>query len=777
MKDHYSKYTEEYSWMIKEEGWVKSLQGIRESQLALGNGFLGSRAVLEEIPYNAKPGTYIAGLYDKVGSQVAELINLPNPFNFRIAIGGEKLGVGTMDVLEHKRTLNLKHGLLLRHTILRDSKKRKYDFQTLRFLSMHDKNVGVMQVVFTPLEGAVKASIETGIDTAVYNTGTVTEGRKKHFRVKELGQFRNEGYLILETFDKLHKVIFRSGFYYETLGKKVVAKDNVFELNLRKNQTIVFTKIFYADTVSPEDDFDKMKELSEKKFRKSFQSNFKSLLKNHIRSWKDLWGVSEVSIWSAPEVEKNFRFNIYHMLITAPRDKGLSSIGAKGLTGEGYHGHIFWDTEIFLLPFYIYTLPDIAKNILLYRYKRLDTARAIARRAGYRGAMFPWESAGIGEDETPNWAKDLDGSIIKIHTGKREHHITADIAYAFYHYYNATMDEKFLRDFGYEVIFETARFWASRAEHNKKKKKYEIKHIIGPDEFHEDVNNNAYTNAMAKWNLLTAYKMFSGIKKREPKTLKDVTKKIALMPKEPAEWKRIASRIFINMDKKQIIEQFEGYFRKKKVKISNWDENFIPVVTGKISTKKYAKTQLVKQADVVLLMHLLSDTFSSKTKKQNYQYYVDRTMHRSSLSLPAYAVVAIDVEDKNRAFRFFNAALHADLSNIHDNTDEGIHAACIGGTWQVLIHGFAGVRIEKEILSINPRLPKIWRKLLFSLHWRGILLRLETKNNEVKIQAIQLNKKKKAKIRVFGVLHEITAGKVFTFKRKISGEKKEAHYL
>ena len=778
MRGYYSKYTAEYPWMIKEEGWVKKLQGIRESQLALGNGFLGSRAVLEEIPYDAKPGTYIAGLYDKIGSQVAELINLPNPFNFKIMIGGEKVGVGTMDVIEHKRILNLKTGLLLRRSIFEDSRKRRYDFQTLRFLSMHNKNIGVMQIVFTPLDGGVKASIETGIDTSVYNAGTITEGRKRHFRVKELGQFKNEGYLVLENFDKMHKVILRSGFYYETKGRKIVAKDNIFELDLKKGQKIIFTKVFHVETASHSQDLEKVKELSEKRFRKSFQGSFKGLLKSHIRAWEKLWGVSDVSIWSAPEVEKNFRFNIYHMLITAPRDNGFSSIGARALTGEGYHGHIFWDTEIFFLPFYIYTLPHIAKNILLYRYKRLNIARKLAHEAGYKGAMFPWESAGTGEDETPTWAKDLDGKIIKIHTGKKEHHITADIAYAFYHYYNATHDEDFFRSFGYEIFFETARFWASRVEHNKNKKKYEIKHVIGPDEFHEDVNNNAYTNMMAKWNLLTAHKIFSRIKKIDQKALKNVMKKIGLMPEEPAQWKKIASRICINMNKKQIIEQFDGYFKKAKVKINNWDENLIPIITRKISTKKYGKTQLVKQADIVLLLHLLSDAFNFKTKERNYQYYVEKTMHRSSLSLPAYAVMAVETGDKNRAFRFFNAALHADLSNIHGNTHEGIHAACIGAVWQALINGFAGVRIQKEVLSINPKLPKIWRKILFSLHWRGMLLKLEVKNDKIKILAVQLNKKKKTKIKIFEISHELTAGRTYIFKRKKSEKKeKEAFYL
>jgi len=776
MKDYYSKYKTEYPWLIKEEGWVRSLLRVREAQLALGNGFLGSRAVLEEIPYDAQPGTYIAGVYDRIGSQVAELVNLPNPFNFKIMIDGEKLGVVTMDVVEHRRILNLRHGLLCRHTVFQDRKKRKYDYQTLRFVSMQDKNIGVMQIIFTPLDDGVEVSIETGIDTSVYNVRTVNEGRKKHFRVKEVGQFENEGYLIVETFGKLHTVIFRSGFYYETKGKKILAKDNIFELKLRKNQTVVFTKIFHVEAVLKGENLDKKKKLSEKKFRKAFQSSFDCLLRRHIRAWEGLWNVAEVSIWGDPEVEKKFRFNIYHMLICGPKDNGSSSIGARALTGEGYRGHIFWDTEIFLLPFYLYTLPDVAKNMLLYRYRRLDAARVIAKKYGFKGAMFPWESAGLGEEETPGWAKDLDGRIIRIHTGEMEHHITADIAYAFYHYYNVTHDEKFLRDYGYEVIFETARFWASRVEYNKKKKKYEIKQVIGPDEFHRDVNNNAFTNMMAKWNLVIAYNMFKRLRKLNIKVYRKLVQKIGLASKEATKWKNIAIRISINMGKGQVIEQFDGYFRKRMVEITDWDENSVPIVSEKLTPRDYDKTQLVKQADVIMLLYLLSDVFSNKTKRENYAYYIDRTIHKSSLSLPVYARMAIDVGDRSRGYRFFHTALRTDISNIHNNTNEGIHAACMGGTWQVLINGFAGVKIQKGILSVNPKMPRMWRKILFSLHWRGNLLRLEVKNNKIKIQLVSPGRKK-VKIRVFGVLYRLAGDKPFEFERKRPAKELQAYYL
>ena len=775
MKNYYAKYYNEYLWLIREDNWVKDLQGIRESQLALGNGFLGSRAVLEEIPYDSKPGTYIAGLYDNVGSQVSELMNLPNPFNFKITAEGEKMGVATMDVIDHRRVLNLQQGLLIRRSVFQDTRGRKYDYQSMRFVSMHNKNIGLMQVIFTPLDDKAEITIETGIDTSIHNAGTATEGRKKHFKVRELGQFNNEGYLIVESFGKQHKVIFRSGFYYEINHKKIAAKDNVFSLKLKKNQTVIFTKMFYINAFSNEVDIEKIKTKTEKEFRKAFSTKFSTHLQNHTKQWTRLWDNAGILIWGAPEIEKNMRFNIYHMLICAPHDNGRSSIGAKALTSEGYRGHIFWDTEIFLLPFYLYVMPEAAKNILLYRYKRLDAAREIAKQNGYKGVMFPWESAGVGKDETPDRARDLDGKIIKIHTGSLEHHITADIAYAFYHYYNVVGDDKFFNEYGYEVMFETARFWASRVTYNKRKKVYEIKNVIGPDEFHEDVNNNAFTNMMAKWNLLTAYKLICSLKKKDSKCLKDITQKISLSKKEPLAWKNIASRMRISISKKQVIEQFDGYFKKKNIKIKSWDENFIPIITDKLTPRDYNKTQLIKQADVIMLLYLLSDAFNAKTKKANYEYYIDRTIHKSSLSLPVHASMAVELGDKNRSFRYFNAALHADLSNLHKNTHEGVHAACIGGTWQVLVNSFAGIRIYKEVLTINPSLPKMWHKIALKIHFRKNLIKLEISNEKIKLEFVPGNKKRKIKIRVFGILYQLYPGISVFSRSKYLKEKKEEY--
>ncbi|MBL7130141.1 MAG: glycoside hydrolase family 65 protein [Candidatus Omnitrophica bacterium] len=785
MKDFYSEYNSDDSWLIKSEGWVRNLQGVRESQLALGNGFLGSRGILEEIPYDCSPGTFVSGIYDKIGSQVPELVNFPNPFNFKITANGEKVGVIAMDVLQHKRLLNMRHGLLSRHTLYSDSKKRRYDYQSIRFVSMADKNIGVMQIVLTSLDDDAKITIQTGIDASVHNAGVVTEGRKKHFRIKELDQFDNEGYLAVTTFEKKYFILYRSGFYYRTKSKEVFAEDNIFELKLKKNQTAVFTKLFYIDYALGNDDFSKVKEASEKRFRKHFRSNFNSLIRDHINAWEKLWNIANVSIWGRPEIENNFRFNLYHMLICAGDNNGFSSIGAKTLSGEGYRGHIFWDTEIFLLPFYIYTSPNIAKSLLLYRYNRLDKAREIAKESGYKGVMFPWESADTGEETTPTWAKDLDGRIIKINTNKLEHHITADIAFAYYHYYIATGDEEFMKRYGYEVLFETARFWASRVEYNKKKHKYEIKHVIGPDEFHDDIDNNAYTNIMAKWNLIVAYKMFNKIKNEDKKTYSNLIRKINLDTREVNGWKRIAPRICLNMRKDKVIEQFDRFFKKRVIKINEFDENFMPLFPKGIKLKDYGKTQLIKQADVIMLLYLLSDVFNLSTKKINYFYYIDRTVHKSSLSPSIHAIMALEAGDLSMAYQYFNVSLHTDIADIHDNTKNGIHAACLGGTWQIVINGFAGVRIEKEILSVNPNIPKKLRKILFSLKWRGNVIKFEITNIKVRLIIVpdkeknyvsKKRKKAKLKIKIFQTLHELEFNKKYEFAKKVSKLQIQQYY-
>lgn len=764
MKDYYFHFLKDELWLIKEAEWMASLQNIRETQFTLGNGYLGIRGVLEEIPYDATPGTYITGIYDKMGSQVDELVNLPNPVNFRFTIEGEKLDLIASDILDHKRVLNMKKAALVRETLYQDTKKRRYNYQSLRFVSLHNKNIGVMQIAVTPLDASCLMDVNTGIDTSISNMGILSEGRKRHFRVRELGQASHCGYVVIETFDKKHIVLYYSGFYYQINGKKTFAKDNIFRLKLKKGQTAVFTKVFYIKQFPYIEGQVPYKKQAFKVFNKAFRSKFSTLATNHIKAWERLWKKADVVIGGTENIQKNVRFNIYHMLICAHFDNGFSSIGARTLSGEGYRGHIFWDTEIFLMPFYLFTLPRVAKNMLLYRYKRLDKARELAQKEQFKGAKFAWESAGTGEEETPGWSRDFDGTVVDIHTHEQEHHITADIAYAIYKYYVATADEAFMQNCGYEMFFETARFWASRVEYNKRRKRYEIKNVIGPDEFHKDVNNNAFTNMMAKWNLLTAEKLFSALKRNSALRQK-LKAKLNLTDKEIKTWKKIAAGIIININQKKVIEQFDGYFKLRKVALTETDENGIPLIPSSINSKNVAKTKLVKQADVVMLLCLLDDVFNAKTKVANYNFYVQRTVHKSSLSPAIHSLVACETGDLSRAYNFFNVSLRMDISNLYGNTREGIHAASLGGTWQAVIFGFAGAKIKKGELLVNPRLPRTWSKVAFCLVWQGDTIEFELTNNTIKLK-VHSRKKKKIKLGIFDKMLQLRTQKPYTFKRR-----------
>ncbi len=764
MKDLYAKYTSDDLWCIKENEFQKSLQNVRESQFCIGNGFCATRGVCEEIPPGARPGTYLAGLFDHMTAQVAELVNFPNPFHVKFTVNGEKLGVVSMDVNQHDRALNMHDGLLMRRTIYSDSRKRRYSYQSLRFLSMARKNMGVMQVALTALDADATAELQTGVDTSVYNSGVVTEGNKKHFRVKEIAQENNSSFLSVQTYEKKHIVIYRSGFYYTDGGKKIFSDDNIIRLKLKKKRTLILTIVFTVHALGYDaQEYKKMKALSKKEFSKVFRLQFQNHLNQHIRFWRDLWTIADVKIEGTANIQKNLRFNIYHMIICGHWDKGLSSIGARTLSGEGYRGHVFWDTEIFMLPFYAAVMPDVAKNMLIYRYKRLEKARQIALENGYRGAMFPWESADSGVDETPQWAKDLDGKIIKIKTNQLEQHITADIAYACHHYFLMTADQEFMFGMGYEIIVEAARFWASRVEQNKSRK-YEIRDVIGPDEFHIHVNNNAYTNLMAKWNLLTAYKLAGDIQKDDPRHWRKIKDKINITKKEIARWKHIAPRIVCNIRKDKVIEQFDGFFKKKHIEIINFDENFLPLLPDGIQVQDYNKTQFVKQADVLMVLYLLGDYFSFKTKQSNFYYYVDRTLHKSSLSPAIHCLMALDVSSMGRAYQFFNVSLRADTSNLHGNTHEGVHAASLGGTWQAVVNGFAGIQIKNGILSISPRMPKTWGRIKCAYHFLGQLYKIETQNHQVKIR-ICGKRKRKVKILAFGKLRTVSSNRDYVFKR------------
>jgi kojibiose phosphorylase len=765
-------YTADREWVIEESSWEPNLQKVRETQFSQGNGYLGMRGILEEGPKESSPGTFITGIYDNRGAMVTELVNLPNPVYFRISVEGEKVGMAAMDILEHQRILDMSRGLLLRKTLYSTIQKQRFEYRSVRFLSMKDKHIGAMRIYFTSLDNPVTITVHNDVEYPMINRGVLTEGDKIHYSVREVSDVRNGNYLCFETFERNHLISYATHLNIARKSNDHSTKKKDFRLRLRKGETVCFTRIFSIhDSRSIDHPQEEQKEITVKNLQNCVKKGFDALLEESTKAWKKLWDSANVEIDGDPQIEKDLRFNIYHLLING-NEHIDASIGARGLSGEAYRGHVFWDTEIFILPFFVHTSPEIARNLLLYRYNRLDAARERAVQMGYKGALFPWESADTGEDVTPLWHRDLDKRVIKIHTMEQEQHIVADIAYATHYYYKATGDKEFLCDYGAEIIFETARFWASRVEYNEIKKWYEIKNVMGPDEFHRGVNNNAYTNWMAKWNLETAVILLKLLETKYPDRSDRLKAKIGLKDSEVQRWQPISEKIRIPVsdegedegEVRGIIEEFDGYLKKKDIKLKEVGENFTYLPPAGLSVRDFGKTQLVKQADVVMLLHLLRDRFNSSTRIKNYEYYKKRTLHSSSLSPSIYSITAIGVGRPGEAMSYFLQALHADLWNLHGNTSDGIHIASAGGVWQAFMHGFMGIRIN-DIISLDPRFPQNWNEVKFKIKWQGVDMAVSAYPDRMKI-FYESKKVQKLKVKVYGRIQELSAGKSLVIKKR-----------
>ena len=763
MKDFYKHLLSDDSWLIKQEGWDQRNQGVHEAQFTLGNGYLGSRGVLEELPGGAYPGTHLAGVYDKIRAMVTELVNLPNPISFKISAQGEKFGMVAMDVLEHERILDMQKGLLKRRTVFLNARKERFDYQSLRFFSMHNPHLGAMQVIFTPLDKAVEIVVENTIDTSVTNKGVLTEGKKSHFELVRLTNSKNINYICVETHGERMQVGYASYLKVTRNRRSFSTHKKILHFKVDKGESLCFTKIFSICT-SRETKIKTLEHECIKSLKCAIESRFNNLLIRHIRAWHKKWMAADITIYPKNNLQYALRFNIYHMLICGNERDTRVSIPARTLSGEGYRGHIFWDTEIFIFPFFIYTNPTVARNMLYYRYYTLDAARENAKRKGFKGALFSWESADTGEEATPTWHKDLDGRIVRIYTGEMQHHIVGDVAHATYQYYLATKDEDFMRRAGWEILFETARFWASRVKYSRRKKSYHIKHVIGPDEFHINVNDNAYTNAIAKWNLDVAYRLYKENAPVMQYQFKKLIKKIRLSEEEVEKWPEVSQGLVIPKGKdSDLIEAFKGYFKKKDLPIKELDKNFMPLLPRDIPLKDIEKTQYVKQADVVMLLHLFGESYSAKQKRENFSYYDKRTLHKSSLSPSIYAALGWDTGNFDKAYRYFLHSLYADLKNFHSNTADGIHAASLGGSWQVVINGFAGMRLTEEGLSFNPVLPREVRLIKFKIRYKDYNIIISAQRKAIEV--LPLSKHRSIKLRIYGRMREVLTNKRTVFVR------------
>ncbi len=736
-KNTLENYLNPTEWRISEKSFDVAKINFYETLFTIGNGFLGTRGSLEEGHSGALPGTFINGIYDHFDSFVVELVNAPSWFDLAILVDGHQLDLESCQILDFERSLDLKAGLLFRRTRFQDQSGKITLLESLRYASMANRHLMETKVRLVPENYSGEIEVISKTSANFENLG-LKDASKREIPVIPATKWKkwNKSIHFAPTATKLSAD--GIGFEFKTLerpykfayaSKLQISKDSaikqysqsqeiseVAKCTCQQGEALVIEKLTAIFT-NRETKETSLIDVALAAIKNAKINTFEERLKAHQKAWDQIWDSSDCLIEGNVQDQNALRFNLYQMLIAANPEDPTVNIPAKSLSGEGYKGHIFWDTEIFALPFFIYTQPESAKALLRYRYNTLPAAKAYAQESGCLGARYAWESADTGEETAPKWSSD---GQQRFWTGEKEIHITAAVAFGLVHYYQVTGDNDFLNNYGLEILLETARFWNTRLELNAEKDHYEINDIIGPDEFHDEVNNNAYTNYLARWNLQQAIKFYQQLKNNAPEKLATVVAKINFKETELEDFNHKINKIFIPFDSKtNLIEQFDGYFNLTEVPIVEFDHNNMPVYPKGYGRYTCGTTTLVRQADVIMLNYLLPECFSPEIIKTNYDFYDERTMHISSLSPSIHAALGARLGRDEQAYNNYTRTVYQDLHDNMGNTDLGVHLASCGGTWQATVNGFAGMEFVAGNLKFNPNLPKSWTSLKFNLKVRN----------------------------------------------------------
>lgn len=705
-------------WIINETSFDPKVQHHKETIFTIGNGYLCTRGAFEEGYPGERRATLVHGVFDDAPVVFTELANAPDWLPLQIILNEERFTLDQGTVEKFERSLDLRTGVLRRDVRWRSPSGLVAGFRFERFASLTDEHLLYLRCQVTPeFDGTleIRASLTSHSD----NEGFA------HWQWLEQGLSNNKiAYLHSQT-RSTHARLALSMRADSSPRAEIVFWDApnapTFDLKspAHKGRAITVEKIVGVATSRDADDPLKM--------AIEHAANapaWDEALDAQTQACGQEWMRSDVVIEGDDEAQLAVRFNLFQLLIAAPRRDNRVNIGAKTLSGFGYRGHSFWDTETFMLPMFIYTAPHIARSLLDYRYQRLPAAREKARLNGFEGAQFPWESADTGEEVTPTWVPHPSDrtKLIRIWTGDIEIHISADIAYAVHLYWKVTGDNLWFADQGAEIILDTAKFWASRAEWNAEKNHYAYSDVIGPDEYHDHVDNNFFTNYMARWNLKTALDALDWLKQTSPAKADDLIRRLDLTPERLAKWTDVSRRIFLPAAPDGLIEQFEGYFKRKDVDLASLEPRSISA-QALFGIEGCNETQILKQADVLILQYLLRDEFNDDQVRVNYDYYTSRTDHTfgSSLGPSIQAIMACEVGKPDEAYEHFMRSARADLYDVRGNAQDGIHGASAGGTWQAAVFGFAGLRLNKTGWEVRPRLPKHWERLSFNFYLRGEL--------------------------------------------------------
>lgn len=745
---------EHRNWIVADVNFSEDSLGKSEAIMYLGNGYMGLRSATEEPYLNEVRNCFIAGTFNKFdANEVTELPNIADVTRIDIRIDGKRFSLEFGETKNYIKQLNLKTAELTRTFDWVSPQGKELRFRFRRFISLDHLHLIGMKMEVEALTHPVVISFDSGINSQMTNSGAqhFHEGEQRIFdkRFVQLIQTTTESKIDI-VLNTVHNVMV-NGKELEKEPRMEMDRRKVwlhFETELQPNETLTMEKLTTVHTSRDKEisretyQLDRLRELSLESLRQSFAKGYETLFAESKAAWQTkVWDHYNFHIESDDPYDMlALRFALYHLTVMTPAHDERMGVAAKALSGEGYKGHSFWDTEIFILPFFTYSNPEVAKSLLKYRYHGLAGARKKAKENGYDGAMYPWEAAWPTDGEvTPVWgAVDIvTGEQTKIWSGFIEQHISSDIAYAVWQYYQITNDQEFMDKYGYEMIFDTARFWASRLEWNEEKQEYHITNVVGPDEYKEHVDNNAFTNHMAHFNIKLAIEYYQELKVNRPELVANLEPKLDLENSYPV-WKDKIGKIYLPQprDEDLVIPQDDTYLSKKIIDLEKYkNQTKVGSLFRDYNLAQVNEMQVTKQADIMILFLLLENKFRQDVKQANFDYYEPKTLHDSSLSLSTHAILANDLGHQELAYSLFRRAAEIDLGPAMHTSDMGVHAASIGGIWQSVVLGFGGVRMLDGKLRINPRLPKHWHELSFSVHWHGSPLHVHIRNNTLTLQS------------------------------------------
>ena len=734
-------------WNIIEKGFHPEFLAQLETMLALGNGYLGMRGCPEEGGPNAENGTFINGFYEtrpivygeeaygfaKTGQTI---LNVTDSKIIKLFVDDEPFWLPNAHCLRYDRRLNMRSGTLDREILWETPAGKQVLITSRRLVSFVHRHVAAISYRVTLLNAEAPIVISSEM------VANETSARSNGHDPRQASIFAAPALHHRASYAKDRRIVLCHATEKSRLTlacatdhaleaecpdayKAVHTEDSgqvAFTIQAQPGCPIHLTKYMVYHT-SPTASAEELCARAEWTLDRVKHQGFQQLLAAQEQYMDNFWRRSDIRVRdiqedrvkrTTVEIQQAIRFNLFHILQASARAED-AGVPAKGLTGQAYEGHYFWDTEIYLLPFLTYTSPRIARNLLTVRYKMLTQARAHARLLGHRGAMFPWRTIS-GEEASAYYA-----------AGTAQYHINADIIYALRKYVQATGDELFLQDYGAEMLVETARLWLGLGFYSDGKGgKFCINAVTGPDEYNTVVNNNAYTNLMARENLRYAAQTVESLRTTTPEAYNALVHKTALEPSEIAAWTRAAESMYVPYDEKlKIIPQDDNFLDREPWDFQNTPPDHYPLLLFYHPLNIYRK-QVIKQADVVLAMFLLGNAFSQEAKQRNFEFYDPLTTGDSSLSSCIEAIIAAQIGDMEKAIRYGMAALLMDLADVGGNVKDGCHIASMGGTWMMLTYGFGGMRDDDEILSFWPhRAPEENAILRFPLTYRGQMLEVE----------------------------------------------------